>query len=176
MFKLKITAALGLMISASAFSHHSYAPYDIRNPIEISGVVEDFVYRRPHPMLTLLDNEGVEWEIEIPILFWDRYEYGEDTVKQGDELIVLGWPARNGRPDMALSGFTLAGDFYPVLERIGQQFANEAADRIEAGEDLESVLEDTPPEGTGWQERQGRQGQQGQGQRQGQGQGRQNQN
>jgi len=167
MFKFKIATVFALMISSSAFSHHSYAPYDIRNPIEISGVVEDFVYRRPHPMLTLLDNEGVEWEIEIPILFWDRNDYGEDTVKQGDELIVLGWPARNGRPDMALSGFTLEDTFYPVLERVGQEFANEAADRIEAGEDLESVLEDAPPEGTGWQERQGRQGQ---------GQGRQNQN
>ena len=169
MFKFKIVALLTLMTSAGAFAHHSYAPYDIRNPIEISGVVEEFVYRRPHPMITLLDDEGVEWEIEIPILFWDRNGYGQDTLKHGDEILILGWPARNGRPDMALSGFTLDGTFHPILERIGQEFANEAADRIEAGEDLESVLEDTPPEGTGWQERQGRgQGQEGGG-RQGQG-------
>ena len=165
MFKLsyKLVVLFFLVASANVFSHHSYAPYDIRNPIEISGVVEEFVYRRPHPMITLLDNEGVEWEIEIPILFWDRNGYGEDTLEHGDEIQILGWPARNGRPDMALSGFTLDGTFHTVLERIGQEFANEAADRIEAGEELESVLEDMPEAGTGWQERQNRQGQQGQG-------------
>ena len=149
---LQITALCALFLTQSVFAHHSYAPYDIRNPIEVSGVAEEFVYRRPHPMLSLIDSEGTHWEIEVPILFWDRAGYAPDEIKPGDELTILGWPARNGRPDLAMSGFTpKGGEFHNVLERIGQEFANEAADRLEAGEELESVLEDMPPEGTGFQ-------------------------
>ena len=159
---LQIIALCALFLTQSVFAHHSYAPYDIRNPIEVSGVAEEFVYRRPHPMLSLIDSEGTHWEIEVPIMFWDREGYAPDEIKPGDELTVLGWPARNGRPDLAMSGFTpKGGEFHNVLERIGQQFANEAADRLEAGEELESVLEDMPPEGTGFQGRQGGQGGQG---------------
>ena len=146
-----------------AFAHHSYAPFDIRNPVEISGVAEEFVFVRPHPKLSLIDGEGVHWEIEVPLLFWTRAGYAEDEIKPGDELTVRGWPARNGRPDMAMSGFTpKGGEYHSVLERIGQEFANEAADRIEAGEELESVLEDMPPSGTGFQG--GPDGRQGRGQ------------
>ena len=150
--KLIILVLSGLIFASSALAHHSYAPYDIRNPIEISGVAEEFEFRRPHPILTMSDTEGVHWEIEVPLLFWTRAGYAEDEIKPGDELSVRGWPARNGRSEMALSGFTPQGGGYnSVLERIGQDFANEAADRIEAGEDLDSVLEDMPEAGTGFQ-------------------------
>ncbi len=140
-FKLTIITLCSLMVTGYAFAHHSFAPYDIRNPIEISGVTEDFVYRRPHPMLTFLDDENVEWEIEVPLRFWDRAGIAQDAIKPGDELIVLGWPARDGSPEMTMSGFELNGTFYNVHEEVGQRSGNEAADAIERGESVESVLE-----------------------------------
>jgi len=140
-FKLTILALCSLMAAGYAFGHHSFAPYDIRNPIEITGVAEDFVYRRPHPMLTLLDDENVEWRIEVPLRFWDRAGIAPDAIKPGDELMVRGFPARNGDPEMALAGFELNGTYYAVHEQVGQRSANEAADAIERGESLESVLE-----------------------------------
>ena len=139
--KLKVAAVCSLMISGYAIGHHSFAPYDIRNPIQVTGVAEEFVYRRPHPMLTLLDNEGVEWEIEVPIRFWERAGLPQDAIKPGDELIVLTFPARNGDPEGAMGGFEVDGTYFPVHEQIGQRSGNEAADAIEAGEPLESVLE-----------------------------------
>ncbi len=140
-FKLTIITLCSLMVTGNAFAHHSFAPYDIRNPIEITGVTEDFVYRRPHPMLTFLDDENVEWEIEVPLRFWDRAGIAQDAIKPGDELIVLGWPARDGSPEMAMSGFELNGTYYNVHEEVGQRSGNEAADAIERGESVESVLE-----------------------------------
>jgi hypothetical protein len=92
-------------------------------------------------MLTLLDDESVEWEIEVPLRFWDRAGIAQDAIKAGDELRVLVWPARDGSPEAALSGFELNGTFYNVHEEIGQRSGNEAADAIERGESLESVLE-----------------------------------
>ena len=140
-FKLTIFTLFSLVATGIAFAHPSFAPYDIRNPIEITGVTEDFVYRRPHPMLTFLDDENVEWEIEVPLRFWDRAGIAQDAIKPGDELIVLGWPARDGSPEMAMSGFELNGTYYNVHEEVGQKSGNEAADAIERGESVESVLE-----------------------------------
>ena len=140
-FKLTIIILCSLMATGYASAHHSFAPYDIRNPIEIVGVAEDFVYKRPHPMLTFLDDENVKWEIEVPLRFWNRAGIAQDAIKSGDELIVLGWPARGGSPEMAMSGFELNGMFYNVHEEVGQKSGNEAADAIESGESLESVLE-----------------------------------
>ena len=140
-FKLTTLTLCFLMVTGYALAHHSLAPYDIRNAIEIVGVTEDFVYERPHPMLTLLDSENVEWEIEVPLRFWNRAGIAQDAIKPGDELMVRGWPARNGAPKMVLSGFELGGTYFNVHEEVGQRSANEAADAIERGESLESVLE-----------------------------------
>jgi hypothetical protein len=127
--------------TAASYAHHSFAPYDIRNPIEITGVAEDFVYRRPHPKLTLLDEEGVSWEIEVPIRRWEREGHPPDLIEAGDQLAVLVFPARNGSPKAAISGFTKEGTFYNVTAEVRQQSGNEAADAIESGKPLEEVLE-----------------------------------
>ena len=140
-FKLIIVMLCSLLISGFTFAHHSFAPYDIRNPIEISGVAEDFVYRRPHPMLTLIDDENVEWIIEVPFRFWNRAGIPEDAIVAGDELIARIWPHRTGIPEAALSGFTKEGVYYDVHEEVGQRSGNEAANAIAAGESVESVLE-----------------------------------
>ncbi len=138
-FLLSVFATL--IPAAASYAHHSFAPYDIRNPIEISGVAEDFVFRRPHPMLTLLDSEGVEWVIEVPTQFWGRAGLAQDAIKPGDELRVLVHPARNGDPEAALGGFEVNGTYHAIHEEVGQRSGNEAADAIERGESLESVLE-----------------------------------
>ena len=130
-----------LIPAAASYAHHSFAPYDIRNPIEISGVTEDFVYRRPHPKLSLVDEEGVSWEIEVPTQRWEREGLARDAIKPGDQLVVRVFPARDGAPNAAMSGFTKDGTYYTVTEEVRQRSGNEAADAIESGEPLEEVLE-----------------------------------
>lgn len=139
--RLTTAAFCSVVIAGSTFAHHSFAPYDIRNPIEFNGVAEDFVYRRPHPMLTLIDEQGVSWEIEVPIRFWERAGLPQDAIKPGDELRVFVHPARNGDPEAALGGFEVNGTYHSIHEEVGQQSGNAAADAIEAGESLDSVLD-----------------------------------
>ena len=142
---LTLTLLLAILMPAAAsLAHHSYAPYDIRNAIEISGVAESFAYRRPHPKLKLVGEDGVSWEIEVPIRRWERAGIAPDAIEAGDELVVRIFPARNGSPKAALSGFTKNGEYYSVTEQIGQRSGNEAADAIEAGEELEEVLKRYP--------------------------------
>jgi hypothetical protein len=133
-----------LIPAAASYAHHSFAPYDIRNAIEITGVAKDFVYRRPHPVLSLVDEEGVSWEIEVPTRRWEREGLAKDAIEPGDNLVVRIFPARNGTAKASLSGFTKDGTYYSVTEEVRQQSGNEAADAIENGESLESVLERYP--------------------------------
>ena len=126
---------------AGSYAHHSFAPYDIRDAIEVSGVAEEFVYRRPHPKLILVDEEQVKWEIEVPIRFWERAGLPSDAIKPGDEIMVRGFPARNGDPKMAMGGFEKDGTYHSIHEDVRQTSGVEAADAIESGESVESVLE-----------------------------------
>jgi hypothetical protein len=142
LFRSTLFSVFAVLIPAAAsYAHHSFAPYDIRNPVEITGVAEDWAYRRPHPKLTLIDEEGVSWEIEVPIRRWEREGHAPDLIKPGDKLVVRVFPARNGAPRAAMSGLTKDGKYYIVTEDVRQQSGNEAADAIESGEPLEKVLE-----------------------------------
>lgn len=129
-----------LIPAAASYAHHSFAPFDIRNPVEITGVAEDFAYRRPHPKLVLVDGEGAKWEVEVPIRRWERAGIAPDAIKPGDKLVVRIFPARNGSRKAAMSGFTKDGKYYSVTEDVRQQSGNEAADAIESGVPLEEVL------------------------------------
>ena len=140
-FKLTMITLCSLLVTGHVFAHHSFAPYDIRNPVELTGVAEDFTYRRPHPKLSLVDEEGVNWEIEVPTQRWEREGLARDAIEPGDQLVVRVFPARNGAPKAAMSGFTKDGTYYTVTENIRQRSGNEAADAIESGEPLEEVLE-----------------------------------
>ena len=139
--RLALAAFVLAMPVVASHAHHSFAPYDIRNPVEISGTAERWVYRRPHPMLSLKDEEGLTWQIEVPIRRWERAGIPPDEIGVGDTLVVKVFPARNGSPKAAMSGFTKDGTYHSVTEEVRQRSGNEAADAIEAGEDLETVLE-----------------------------------
>ena len=136
-----LSFSFALLIPATAsYAHHSFAPYDIRNSTEIAGVAEDFSYRRPHARLSLLDDEGVSWDIEVPNRRWERAGLPTDAIAPGDQLVVRIFPARNGDPKAAMSGFTKDGTYYSVTEEVRQRSGNEAADAIESGEPVEEVL------------------------------------
>ncbi|MGI9270183.1 MAG: DUF6152 family protein [Woeseiaceae bacterium] len=137
-----------LLPAAVSNAHHSFAPYDIYNPIEITGVAEAFPWRRPHPILTVVDDKGVSWQIEVPSRGWDRAEIPHDAIVEGDKLRIRGFPARNGSNKMALSGFEVHGTYHTVRDTINQRSAVQAAEAIESGESLESAMEkyDKPSE------------------------------
>ena len=99
-----------MLLSAYASAHHSFAPYDVYNDtIEFAGVVESFEFIRPHPVLKVKGEDGCLWTLGVAQRWWNRAELPEDAIKAGDELIVIGWPARDSSPEMLLRGFEIKG-------------------------------------------------------------------
>ena len=125
-----------LVLPQGGQAHHSFAPYDIRNKIEFSGVVESWRFVRPHPVLELKEQGGEKhtWSIEVATRQWLRQEIPTDAIKAGDVLDVVVWPARDGSPEGVLSAFTNNGVYTLIHETVRQRSANEAADAAETAE------------------------------------------
>ena len=88
---------LGIAIPAVAVqAHHAIsAVYDSSKPATLDGVVREFQFINPHPLLTMDVTDGsgrtLEWRLELD----NRFELigvgvKADTLKAGDRIVVTG--------------------------------------------------------------------------------------
>ena len=98
----------------NASAHHSFvATYDRDRPVELPGVVVDFVLKSPHSLLLLdvtQDDGGVEhYEVEMASLaMLRRLGFDQETFLPGDEITVTAWPHRRSMPIVWARAFALA--------------------------------------------------------------------
>lgn len=99
---VSILAAALTLSSAAAYSHHSFAVhYDSKKVITVEGVAKAFRFTNPHGILELQakDDKGQvqNWTIETTApVFMQRRGWSKNTIKPGDQLVVEGWPAKDG--------------------------------------------------------------------------------
>ena len=90
-----------LSLEGTANAHHSWpANYHVDQEITLEGIVLRYLWRNPHVFIYLevVNEEGeVErWELE-----WGNTNvmmergFSEDTIREGDHVIVSGWPGRS---------------------------------------------------------------------------------
>ena len=95
--------ALGLMISAApAFAHHSFAAeYDATKPVTMTGIVTKIEWTNPHARfyLSIKEEGGVTstWDFELgsPNGLM-RHGWNRNSLKPGDMVTVMGYPAKDG--------------------------------------------------------------------------------
>jgi hypothetical protein len=103
-----------LTIAPAAFAHHSFAVHFTSEAnMEVKGVVESFRFANPHGVLTFnvtdADGKTTQWRAETnsPNIL-RRRGWSKDSLKAGDEVTVLGFPARDGTSYMRISKVTFA--------------------------------------------------------------------
>lgn len=115
--KLSATLAIALaLVSAPAYSHHSFAMFDQSKLIELKGVtVLEFRWGNPHVYL-IVESGGTRYGLECSspsALTSSGWKF--NSVKAGDKIDVTIFPLRNGKPGGALkvaklvNGKTLGG-------------------------------------------------------------------
>jgi hypothetical protein len=89
-----------------ALAHHSFAMFDTRSEVTLSGTVREFQWTNPHSWLQLnVQNGGstVEYSIELgsPNTM-SRRGWRKTSFKPGDRVTVTMNPMRDGSPGGAL--------------------------------------------------------------------------
>ncbi len=112
MFLIAFTAGL-VVASSPAFAHHSTAEYDMTTVTSVKGTVTGFEWSNPHAYIHIdvKDDKGtmVEWTAELASLgMLSRVNWKRDTVKPGDEIMIYGNRAKNGKTLMRLDKIAFA--------------------------------------------------------------------
>jgi hypothetical protein len=92
--------ALVLAASGPTFAHHSISGvYDGARQVTVEGVVKEFLFVNPHPILVIDaatdDGETQRWRLEMD----NRFELSEigmsaETLKPGDRVVATGSAGR----------------------------------------------------------------------------------
>jgi len=96
-------AAVALVLTSPAFSHHSDAALEMDSIITIEGTVTEHSLRNPHTYFVVetLDESGesIEWTVQMgSAISVSRRGWTRDTLVLGDRVSVDLHPSRDGRP------------------------------------------------------------------------------
>jgi hypothetical protein len=112
-FAASVIAGIALLsASYPAFGHHGRASYDVTRIFTIMGTVSDFQFSNPHVELFLdvKDDRGniEKWigEGTSPNMLV-REGWNRKTIKPGDQITAIGYPARNGANTMRIEKIVL---------------------------------------------------------------------
>ena len=120
-FTLIVFAMFGGMVSA----HHSVAGYDNKKEVTLRGTVVEFVWRNPHVVVVwdVKDETGkvVQWsgEMNSPTSMI-QVGMNRNSLKKGDEIIVVGNPSKTSTPLSVIRKITMA-DGKLVVDRFTPQ-------------------------------------------------------
>lgn len=109
-----------LVFSGPALAHHGGGAYDAAHPLTMTGTVKEFLYIQPHPLITLdvKDGQGAvtEWSVEMTAPnHLSHYGWNGKKLKPGDQITVVGLPARNGLKVLNLRKISWAnGEVIPL--------------------------------------------------------------
>ena len=100
------TVSAGLVLAAAtgaAMAHHSFAMFDTQHPMELSGVVKEFRFVNPHPILVVVvkGQDGVvkNWILEGPAVgIMARQGVTANSFKPGDPFKGTISPLHGGEP------------------------------------------------------------------------------
>jgi hypothetical protein len=101
-----VALAISFFLSSiPALAHHGASEYDMTKIVTLHGTVTQLQYVNPHTLLvfTVKDDSGkvTEWEGELPSPnLLSRRGWSRSTLKAGDQVTVIGAPARNGEKGM----------------------------------------------------------------------------
>ena len=115
------SVAVGLLLSSvPSLAHHgSNVVYDLTDSVTVTGTVTRFQFVNPHALIfvevTGEDGEVVEWLVGLPSAsgLGSSEGWTRDTLKPGDEITIIGAPARSGAPSLWTEQITRDGE--PML-------------------------------------------------------------
>ena len=108
-------ALAGLVIAGAgpALAHHSFAMFDYKNKITVTGTVASFQWTNPHAYIDLVvtDAKGAATHYTVECAspnVLTRVGWKFNSIKAGDKVTLLINPLKSGQPGGMLHEATLA--------------------------------------------------------------------
>ena len=101
---IALAVTLGLAGTGTAVADHSFAAeFDGKKPIRIEGTLSKLEWTNPHSQihLDISDDKGnvVQWNFETqPPNILAHAGWTKNSLKPGDQVTIVGNPAKNGAP------------------------------------------------------------------------------
>ena len=94
-----------LLLSIPLLAHHGASEYDMTKIVTLAATVKELQFVNPHSLLTFTvrDDSGKasEWQGELPSPnLLSRRGWSRSTLKPGEQVTVIGSPAKNGEKGM----------------------------------------------------------------------------
>jgi uncharacterized protein DUF6152 len=94
-------AICALMVSPRAFAHHGDAGYDTSKLVTVKGTVTEYHFQNPHIEIFVdvkKDDQVEKWhgELNSPNLVSRMAGWNGKTLKPGEEIVLIGYRAKNG--------------------------------------------------------------------------------
>jgi len=103
MGKKLFVALTTILVSASAYSHHSASAFDLNRELAFQGTVVQYRWRNPHVYIVVRDENDVEWTVESDaIAVLSRSHWSRDSFEIGDSVSVRANPDKNATKKHAL--------------------------------------------------------------------------
>ena len=116
---LVLSLGLSLLLAAPALAHHGRGAYDLHKHVTVTGSVIEFQYINPHSHIRFhaTDPDVREWVADSGPPDW-LLQCGikSDLLKPGDQMVAIGYPAKDGDPQLLLSELRVGGKSYYPLE------------------------------------------------------------
>ena len=108
-----VLAVCSVMISPGAFAHHGDAGYDTSKLVTVKGAVTEYHFQNPHIEIFVdvkKDDQVEKWhgELNSPNLVSRMAGWNGKTLKPGDEIVLIGYRAKNGLNVLRLEKVLLA--------------------------------------------------------------------
>jgi hypothetical protein len=109
-----ISLGVLFVLSGPAFAHHGSAAYDMSKSITVAGTITDFQFVNPHVLIAMdvKDASGKveKWQGELTSPnHLARAGWTKSTLKLGDQITLIGGPAKSGSPTMWIRKITKDG-------------------------------------------------------------------
>ncbi len=101
-----IAVGIVLTLSAPVFAHHGSAAYETSKSVSITGTVSDFQFVNPHVLISLdvkdpTTGKMEKWQGELTSPnHLARAGWTKSTLKPGDQVTIIGGPAKSGSTTM----------------------------------------------------------------------------
>src|SRR5688572_31404857 len=96
-----VACAVGALMPAAVFAHHSRANYDMSKEIVVEGTVADLAWKNPHISMTIerQDSGGEQSRLEIELTsVSEALALGlpKEAIAPGAHVVVRAHPGRSG--------------------------------------------------------------------------------